>query len=212
MAASVKMNSMQSIKRVEICGGIASGKTTLANLLARLGHAPLLENFKINPFWETFYTNIGKYVFETELSFMLQHYHEIKKALPKEERLACDHSFELDKAYAMIGLSGSQLQAFISVYNEIKKDIPPAGLIVHLQCDAPTELKRIINRGRSVEQSISLNFLDSLNKSLAVEIENIKNKTAVLNIDSSQINFAQNADDIKKVLALVSSHMSAENL
>lgn len=66
--------------RIEICGGIASGKTTLAKLLEENGIGKAIyENFEKNPFWEAFYKNPSKYAFETEIAFTLQHYHEIKK-------------------------------------------------------------------------------------------------------------------------------------
>ena len=66
--------------RIEICGGIASGKTSLAKLLEEHTIGTVIyEDFKVNPFWEAFYNNPGEYIFETELTFTLQHYHEIKK-------------------------------------------------------------------------------------------------------------------------------------
>ena len=68
---------------VEVCGGIASGKTTFAALMTNIGLIPVLEDFKKSPFWEAFYRNPGEYIFETEISFILLHYHQIKKALAR---------------------------------------------------------------------------------------------------------------------------------
>ncbi|HRP37690.1 MAG TPA: deoxynucleoside kinase, partial [Candidatus Dojkabacteria bacterium] len=51
------MSGARLVQRIEICGGIASGKTTLANLLARLDIEPILENFQTNPFWQAFYND-----------------------------------------------------------------------------------------------------------------------------------------------------------
>ena len=66
--------------RIEICGGIASGKTTLANLLARSNIDPILEDFQTNLFWRAFYADPAGTAFETEITFLLQHYHQIKTA------------------------------------------------------------------------------------------------------------------------------------
>ena len=60
-----KINNNSDHVRIEICGGIASGKTTFAVLLNSLGYDPVYENFQSNPFWEAFYTVPEKYNFET---------------------------------------------------------------------------------------------------------------------------------------------------
>ncbi len=182
--------------RIELCGGIASGKTTFANLLGQGGLFAILENFRINPFWEAFYANPAKYTFETEISFMLQHYHEIKKNGIANKLKICDFSFFLDIAYAEIGLQGTKLQTFMTVYEEIKKELPPPILLIHLRCDAKTELERIRKRARSEENSITLEFLDSLNKAVERQVEKIQGKIKVITIDSAAKNFV--ADEIVK--------------
>ena len=60
------------MKRIEICGGIASGKTTLASLMKKLKVEVLFEDFKTNPFWKAFYVYPGKYIFETEINTQLK--------------------------------------------------------------------------------------------------------------------------------------------
>ena len=46
-----------SVNRIEICGGIATGKTSLARSLAHHGPYQLVEErFREIPFWEKFYT------------------------------------------------------------------------------------------------------------------------------------------------------------
>ena len=71
------------MKRIEICGGLASGKTTLAELMSQVSPKPVLENFKKVPSWQAFYTNPGKYIFETEITFTLLHYHQVKIKIEK---------------------------------------------------------------------------------------------------------------------------------
>jgi len=194
--------------RIEICGGIASGKTTFASLLSHIGFDPIYESFQSNPFWEAFYTEPVKYNFETEICFMLQHYHQIKKLNPACKKYVCDYSFLLDIAYAEIGLKGSQLNTFVTVYKEIKKDLPPPTLIIHLQCDAETEFDRIRERGRAVEEYIDIEFLDSLNKAVEREVKKISHQAKVINVDSARKNFV---DDvlIKKEMMQLIAHVLA---
>jgi deoxyadenosine/deoxycytidine kinase len=85
------------VLHIEVCGGIASGKTTFAGLMTRIGLKPVFEEFRTNPFWQAFYFDPAKYAFETEITFMLQHYHQIKKdQLIMGKSICCDFSFFLD--------------------------------------------------------------------------------------------------------------------
>ena len=95
------------IQRIEVCGGIASGKTTFSELMRNIGIQPLFENFRANPFWKTFYSDSGKYTFEKEITFILQHYHQIKYEYKKNKINICDYSLLLDIAYAKRDLNGS---------------------------------------------------------------------------------------------------------
>lgn len=197
---------------IEVCGGIASGKTTFASLLSQLGFDPIYESFQSNPFWEAFYTVPVKYNFETEVCFMLQHYHQIKKQDPKGKKLACDYSFLLDIAYAQMGLKGSQLKAFMRVYEEIAKELPQPALIIHLQCNASTELERIRKRARAVEESITLDFLDTLNKAVANEVSKFSNQLKIITIDSNLKNFVDDAKIRTEMLNLVADALGQQTV
>ncbi|MCD6184586.1 MAG: deoxynucleoside kinase [Deltaproteobacteria bacterium] len=195
------------MKCIEICGGIASGKTTFASLFDQQNFTPLYEDFKRSPFWEAFYRNPGKYIFETEISFALLHYHQIKNGLEAKQKMVCDFSFLLDLAYAKIGLSGTKLKAFECVLNEIQKELPEPRLSVYLKCDAQTELNRIRKRARSEESSINLEFLDSLNNALQSEVEKIRDMRKVIAIDSSKNDFANNESVKKEMIELIAKSL-----
>jgi len=200
------------MSHIEICGGIASGKTTFASLMKKLNIGILFEDFKTNPFWKAFYTNPGKYIFETEIAFTLLHYHQIKKRIEEQnDIIVCDFSFVLDLAYAKMGLEGSKLKAFESVYSEIHRELGAPSLLIHLKCDANTELERIRRRGRKEENSINLEFLAALNKAVEDEVLKVREKWAVLTIDSSLKDFA-NDENIKKEMTGIISDFISTNL
>ncbi|KIH77538.1 hypothetical protein GFER_02240 [Geoalkalibacter ferrihydriticus DSM 17813] len=195
-------------RRIEICGGIASGKTTFATLLANAGFISIYEAFREVPFWKAFYADPVKYAFETEITFTLQHYHQIKKHPASNKFLACDYSFLLDMAYAEMGLKDSQLSAFKAVYLEIEKELSAPALVVHLQCDSEIELDRICSRGRNVEKNITLNFLRALNDAVSKQIEKAKMTTPILTIDSAKNNFAFDETVKKKMLEMVTTALA----
>ncbi|CAB1055331.1 hypothetical protein D1BOALGB6SA_64 [Olavius sp. associated proteobacterium Delta 1] len=192
----------------EVCGGIAAGKTTIASLFNTQKHTPLYEDFKKSPFWKAFYCNPGKYIFETEISFILLHYHQIKIAIEEgKNNLICDFSFLVDHAFAKVGLFSSKLEAFETVLREIRKELPQPNLIVYLKCDAKTELSRIRKRARSEESSINLEFLDALNKALQDVVEEIKGQIPVITIDSARKDFANDESAKVEVIQLIEDYL-----
>ncbi len=193
---------------IELCGGIASGKTTFASILSKIGIDPIYESFHSNPFWEAFYSDPQKYAFETEISFMLQHYHQIKRQCTDNKIMVCDYSFLLDMAYAEMGLQDSRLAAFKVVYEEIKKELPPPALIIHLQCDPDMELTRISNRGRAVEKSITTDFLWSLNAAIESQIDKARPCSKIITIDSARINFVDDEAAKAELVQLVSQALN----
>jgi deoxyadenosine/deoxycytidine kinase len=180
---------------MEICGGIASGKTTLARLLARLEYASTLEDFQNNPFWKAFYTDPAANSFETEISFLLQHYHDVKTAVKAGRPFVCDFSPYLDLAYAHVTLSASKRSAFLAVYQEVKRELPPPTLLIHLQCGPQAELERIRRRGRKIESSITVGYLQEINSQLEQVLAD--DTCAKLVLDSELLDFA-NDDEIKR--------------
>ncbi len=190
---------MNMHKRIEICGGIASGKTTLAKLLVEnnIG-VGVYENFQKNPFWEAFYTEPNKYIFETEVTFTLQHYHEIKKNL-KHKSLVCDYALIQDVAYAKIGLHGTKLNIYKDIVNELFEDINKCDYLIYLKCSSKEELKRIRDRARAVEQNINIDFLSLLNNSIYQALEE-ETDMKILEIDSEKYNFANSIEDKNIIL------------
>ena len=191
----------QANGRVEIAGGIASGKTTLAGVLSRDGLTPVYERFQDSPFWEAFYADPGAHGFETELSFLLLHYHQMKLA---EAPAVCDFSLTLDEGYADVSLQSTQHEAFERIAQEVRMILGPPSLVVHVTCPPEVELERIRRRGRSQESSIEIAFLESLNRAVSARVRTLP-PDRVVTIDSSNIDFREEAG-AEVVLRAVRSH------
>lgn len=179
--------------RIEICGSIASGKTSIARILepGRLGVC--LENFQANPFWKSFYAEPGKHIFETEVTFLLQHYHNIKTYRDSHKKFVCDFSPTLDMAYARIGLNGSKLGTFERVHKEVVAEVGWPDLLIHLVCGVDALLERISARGRDVERNIGREFLYTLDNAIRSEVEIAGRNTRVLMLDTERDNFLTDA-------------------
>lgn len=189
--------------RIEICGGIASGKTSLAKILAREGFVGVLEQFHKNPFYRAFYENASRYAFEAELVFLLQHFHQIKTVCSPRNRICCDFSSILDKAYASVTLKKNDLLAFQAVARRVEKELRPRTLLIHLICNPEIELERIQKRARTAESKIAVSYLRSLNASIEKQIRRLSSKACVIEIDSAANDFVHDLVVRRNVVASV---------
>jgi Deoxynucleoside kinases len=180
--------------RIEICGGIASGKTTLAKLLQKNNFKPVLENFNKNPFLEQFYKNPTAYSFETETTFLLQHFNQIKESQKRGSSFICDFSLLLDLAFANVTLNPTERNVFKAVYNEAIRKTKLPNAIIYLKCNPKILLQRIHQRDRSYEVAITKKYLENINKALVLRLKRINKKVKIIIIDSQMYNFNNKKD------------------
>ncbi len=176
--------------QIEICGGVASGKTTLAGVLNAVECGAIFEDFKSNPFWKLFYADPVRYAFETEVTFLLQHFNQIKIAADRGGLFVCDFSILLDLGYADVNLSGGQYATFLAVYQEVQRSLPKPAIVVHLRCGADEELARIRGRKRPEERAIDTKYLSAVNAAVERRVAEVADEVPVLDIDSERNDFA----------------------
>lgn len=183
--------------RIEICGGISAGKTTLAKALDILGYSCVYEDFSSIASLDDFYTDPEAYNFETELFFLLQHMYQVKKMWQTSSCIVCDYSFEQDYAYAKHNMIGRAWKVFESVFYEIITQIQEADLIINLRCDSEILKERITARGRIYEKSVSVDYL----KNTIDQVDNRLNEisTHVVYLDSDLYDF-RDIEVVKKVV------------
>lgn len=187
------------MERIEIAGCIASGKTTLVRALAGQ-FGTVYEDHTINPFWEAFYTDPSACAFETEIAFLLQHYHFAKAGWAEQRGvMVLDHSFELDMAYAEVGLTGSRREIFKSIYHEIQNELGPPRALVFIQCGVAEAARRIRRRGRSLETEVALEFLSELQRKLEKRIASVSGVVPIIHVDSEKIDFRKKGSWVAKL-------------
>ncbi len=180
-------------KRIEICGGVASGKSTLASVAHQDGYDSVFEDFKKNPFWEAFYRDPGAHALETEITFLLQHFHSITNA--PATFVVCDFSLTLDLAYADVSLSDSAHGCFSRVYSEVISLIGSPAALILLRCNPEEQLSRIQQRGRQEEENVDLPFLRNLNEQIRQRVAELRSDIHIVDIDSERLDFSQPGAD-----------------
>ena len=167
--------------RIEICGGIASGKTTLAKVLS---DDPVLENFAGNQFLAAFYEEPLRWFEEKNFSFLIEHVAAIKNsdrggAAP----LVCDFSVLQDVAYAELSGDDAHASLMTRLYLHLYGRLPPPALVVHLECPVDVQLARITSRNRAMEADISAEYLQVLNDRIEATLAKLGGKAPVHRLD-----------------------------
>lgn len=209
------------MKRVEICGGIATGKTSLARSFAHDGYYYLVEErFREIPFWEKFYAAPNEavrneYVLPKNLSFLLYHVDSIREAQRAQQRdLLCDFAIFQDLTYAKASPDYGIIRP---IWDKLVELIDPPTMIIKLDCAPEIQLERIRRRGRGPEQSITRSFLVGLNANIdkcLVEFldeckkkHRDKDKIEVIRINTGKRDFVANPE-AQKIVNQVSGFLA----
>ncbi|MGC2220924.1 MAG: deoxynucleoside kinase [Methylocella sp.] len=178
--------------RIEIAGGIAAGKTSLARLLGESDSRVTVveEHFADNPFWTRLPQAPSFFAREKNASFLAQHVGDLKSA---SGPLVCDFAVFQDVAYASLERDDVHLTAMRALYEDLYARLPPPTLIVHLTCSAREQLARIRARGRPEESGLSIEYLQVLNRAIEEYRAIIRPTTRVLEISSRQIDVHRDA-------------------
>src|SRR5688500_82930 len=92
-------------------GCVGSGKTTVATGLAhRRGSELLLEDYEAHPFLRAFYADPVGAAIETEFTFLLLHYHQLRTRTQtvKEHEVVSDFHLGKDVLYADLNIDDPQ--------------------------------------------------------------------------------------------------------
>ncbi|HUU19598.1 MAG TPA: deoxynucleoside kinase [Sedimentisphaerales bacterium] len=171
---------------ISVEGCIGSGKTTVAKLLAAERNLNcILENHKANPFIDKFYSNPSRYALETELAFVLIHYHQVFHKLKqvKNGEYISDFHISKDLLFAKMNLDKKDLIIFKNLYTALTERLPVPDVIVCLQCSDKLLLKRIEGRKRDVETQTTPQYFIKLNRLYKEYFEEIEWPKVLISMD-----------------------------
>ena len=202
---------MRNLYYVAIEGTIGVGKTSLANLLSeKLGAKLVLESFEGNPFLSDFYDDPERHAFQTQLWFLLQRYQqqqELRQIDMFQNLVITDYMFVKDRLFASLNLSEKEMSLYDTVANMMEKNVIHPDLVIFLQADTDTLMKNISRRGREFEKNLSEDYLDALNQ-VYTEYFFRYQETPLVIINTSNIDFVHNDNDLKEVINYIRQPIS----
>jgi len=187
--------SLQTHRFIAVEGPIGAGKTTLAGKLAASFDRMLLpEKADENPFLDRFYRDRRGNALATQLFFLFQRSRQLDD-LPEDDlfapNLVADFLIEKDKLFAKLNLDQHEFELYQMVYDKLTIRAPKPDLVIYLQAPVDVLADRIRRRGIGYEQSISRDYLESLNAAYS-EFFHYYDEAPLLIVNAAAIDFADN--------------------
>jgi deoxyguanosine kinase len=189
-------------------GPLGVGKTSLTTLLAQeLGASLILEQAEENPFLTDFYRDPARYRFQTQMFFLLSRFSQQQEMAQPDlfTRITIsDYLFDKDRIFAYLNLDDNELALYEQFYKILEPKIVRPDLVIFLQADTDTLLRRIKQRGRSFEKDISLDYIAAVNEAYNQFFFRYSD-TPLLVINTSDIDFVHRREDLDDLLKQILS-------
>ena len=202
---------MKHLYYIAIEGVIGVGKTSFAKILSeRMSARLVMEKFEENPFLEDFYIDPERYAFQTQLYFLLSRYRqqlELKQVDLFSNLLVSDYMFDKDKLFAHLNLNEKEFVLYNLISHLLEKEISKPDLVVFLQANTDRLMANIKKRGRSYEREMSREYIKSLNQ-IYNEYFFRYNSSPLLIINTNDIDFVNNENDLNELLFLLKKPIS----
>ena len=190
---------------IAIEGCIGIGKTTLATKLAAFRKAALvLEEFEKNPFLDAFYRDPVANAFETEMQFLLVHYHQLKALPDSAKESITDFTFAKDLIFGDLNFrEESEKKIFVKLYEFLLTRLPAPDLVIYLKGSDDLIIDRIRRRNRSIEQTIDVEYYKKLKR--AYDEVFLRSANNVHVIDADHFDCLNDPTALEKICSVIDS-------
>lgn len=157
-------------KYIAVAGNIGVGKSTLVEMLCqKLGWQAFYEPVATNPYLSDFYQDMSTWSFHSQIYFLAHRLRAHRLLLSHPTSAVLDRSvYEDAEIFAHnLFLQGHihprDYETYRELYHVLTEFLPPPDLVIYLRASVPTLLKRISNRNRDYERTISADYLSQIN-------------------------------------------------
>jgi len=201
-------DSLRHSRYIVTEGPIGVGKTSLTTLIAdELDAHLLLERAEENPFLSDFYQDPARYRFQTQMFFLLSRFSQ-QQAMTQPDLFTritiSDYLFDKDRIFAYLNLDEPELALYEQFYKILQPKIVRPDLVIFLQADTDTLLRRIKLRARSFEKEINHEYIAAVNEAYNNFFFRYSD-SPLLVINTSEIDFVHRKEDLDDLLKQILS-------
>lgn len=189
---------------IGIAGNIGCGKTTLTRMLSEhYGWTPKYESVTYNPYLEDYYKDIERWSYNLETYFLAQRFQDLLEIAKSDDVIIQDrtilegvHIFVANNK-AMGNLSDRDFDTYMQLFDLMMSMVREPDLLIYLKSSVPHLVSQIQKRGREYEKSISIEYLENLNKRYEHWISEYKGQ--ILVIEADELDFENRPEDFSAI-------------
>lgn len=212
MSTNTTQSTDGEIKFVAVAGNIGAGKSSLTHLLAQhFSWDSFFESIEGNPYIVDFYDDMRRWSFNLQIFFLSSRFRHQQKLIASGKNFVQDRTIYEDveifaKNLHNMGLmSDRDFSNYEALFRELTYYLRPPDLLIYLRAQVPTLVRQIQSRGREYESTIRIEYLERLNRLYEQWIEKYADEKLI--IDTDDLDFVNNREDLGRVIELVEQRM-----
>ncbi len=206
------MDQTNKSKYIAVAGNIGAGKSSLTGLLAKhYNWQAFYESVDDNPYLQDFYEDMRRWSFNLQIYFLSSRFRHQKEMLNDDVNLIQDRTIYEDveifakNLHQMNLMSDRDFVNYEALFKEMSYYLRPPDLLIYLRAQVPTLVKQIQQRGRDYENTIRIEYLERLNNLYEDWIGRYPHEKLI--IDTDDLDFVNNDEDLGKVIDLIDQRM-----
>lgn len=184
--------SMTTPLYISCTGLIGAGKSTLAKALGAHMNLPVFkEPVEENPYLPLFYADMKAHAFAMQVFLLTERFRQQQEIVWQNKGAVQDRSIYEDSVFAKMLHNGGLMSdldyyTYTSLFSRMSNFMKRPTLLVFLDVTPEEALARISQRGRECEQTITLEYLQSLYAAYQLFITKISQTVPVLRVRYDQ--------------------------
>lgn len=198
---------------IAIAGNIGAGKTTLVTKLAKhYGWEAHFEAVDENPYLSDFYQDMSKWSFPLQIFFLHSRFNQVRFIREASNTIIQDRTIYEDAYIFALNLRDSgflskrDFENYFSLFKSMTTVIQPPDLLIYLRAGIPKLTEQISKRGRDYETSISIKYLEDLNRHYESWISEYKDGKLLI-VDVNKADFVNNPEDMHSIVKRIDAEL-----
>jgi len=108
--------------------------------------------------------------------------------------------------HSMDLMATRDFETYFSLFRQVEQLLQPPDLLIYLKASIPSLVKRIQTKGREYENTIRIDYLESLNRRYDTWAKSY-DLGKMLVIDTDSINFIENPADLNKIINKIDAEL-----
>ena len=125
----------------------------------------MLEDPSGNPFLERFYRDSRRFALPTQLFFLFQRVNQLRDLAQQDlfsQAMVGDFLLDKDPLFARLTLDDDELRLYQQIFDSLRPQAPQPDLVIYLQAQPDTLVRRVLERGLPMEAGISDAYMRAL--------------------------------------------------